>query len=116
VLVYSITLKESIEAAEQLFNHIMRIKEDYLDIPVVIVGNKQDLEEERMVSVEEGQGLANKCNRPVFEASAKTGYNVNEIFYSLVRDIRTWRTNNLQQPTPLLRKSTPKKKKGCLLF
>jgi GTPase SAR1 family protein len=50
---------------------------------VVLVGNKIDLEEERVVSLEEGQALAKKHGLPHFETSAKTNHNINEVFFCL---------------------------------
>ena len=51
-------------------------------MPLCLVGNKCDLEDKRKVSVEEGKNLASKLssNSSFFEASAKSGKNVNEIF------------------------------------
>ena len=53
------------------------------DVKVIIVANKIDLDEERKVTTEEGQLLAAKYNVTFFEASAKTGHNVNEIFQTM---------------------------------
>lgn len=39
--------------------------------PVVICGNKADMEDAREVSKEDGQALAQKLNCPFFETSAK---------------------------------------------
>jgi 50S ribosomal subunit-associated GTPase HflX len=52
-------------------------------IPVVLVGNKIDLEEERVVSLEEGRDLAKKHRLSHFETSAKTNHNINEVFFCL---------------------------------
>ena len=53
----------------------------------VLVGNKCDLDDNRVVSEEEGKKLADDYDMIFFEASAKTGKNINEIFYSLVTKI-----------------------------
>lgn len=50
---------------------------------MVIVGNKADLEEERMVGLAEGQALAARHKRPHYETSAKTNYNIDELFHCL---------------------------------
>lgn len=49
------------------------------DVPMVLVGNKCDLEEERVVGKEVGSGLANSFNCSFMETSAKTRTNVNDV-------------------------------------
>jgi len=99
VLVYSIPSRASFETAAKLRTHIARIKEDFTDIPLVLVGNKVDLEEERAVSYEEGKALADKWNAGFIEASAKTNKHVNEIFHELVRLINEFREKHPEKPT-----------------
>nr|XP_061803451.1 ras-related protein Rap-1A isoform X3 [Nerophis lumbriciformis] len=76
-------------------------------VPMILVGNKCDLEDERVVGKEQGQNLARQWSNCAFlETSAKSKINVNEIFYDLVRQIN--------RKTPMEKK--PKKKKGCTLL
>ena len=44
-----------------------------------------DLADERVVSTEEGKKYAETQGYPFFEASAKTGENLEEVFYTLIR-------------------------------
>ncbi len=53
-------------------------------VPMVLVANGCD-ESDPEVSTAEGQKLAESWGCPFFEASAKTGQNVNEVFYEAVR-------------------------------
>merc|ERR1712217_129602 len=112
VLAYSITSKTSFEGASKLRTHILRIKEDTDDIPIVLVGNKLDLDEERQVSTEEGSSLAQKFSCGFIEASAKTNTNIKEIFYELVRMMIKWR----QSHPELCQTEKKAKKGGCSLI
>lgn len=50
---------------------------------MILVGNKCDLEDERVVGKEQGQNLARQwCNCAFLESSAKSKINVNEVTYS----------------------------------
>ena len=75
---------------------MLRIKEDQPQIPIVLVGNKVDMEEERAVSTDSGKNLAEKWgNNTVFvETSAKSNINVTECFVELVRLINRWRESH----------------------
>ena len=79
IIVYDITNKES-------FNNIQNWIEDCKNqcpktIFFVLVGNKNDLEKERKVSFDEGKKFADSNDILFFESSAKTGNNVEDIFY-----------------------------------
>jgi len=52
----------------------------------VLIGNKCDIED-RKVSFDQGQKLASELNMQFFETSAKTNYNVDEIFLYLTQEI-----------------------------
>lgn len=54
---------------------------------LLLLGNKVDLPN-RTVTTKQGQELADKHNIPYIEASAKTRLNVEEAFFTLVREIR----------------------------
>ena len=56
------------------------------------MGNKRDLEARRQVATVEAVVLAVKLRlgEPFYEVSAKTGENVDQVFYSVVREIRRW--------------------------
>ena len=50
------------------------------NIPIVLVGNKRDLTEDRQVSEEEGYVLAKELQCAFLETSAKSGENVKDVF------------------------------------
>jgi GTPase SAR1 family protein len=66
----------------------MKIKED-TPSPVVLVGNKVDLEDERVVTTLEGEELAQSWGNDVlfFEASAKSNINITEQFHAIARAV-----------------------------
>lgn len=76
------------------------------DITIALVGNKYDLVEDdgddeeslRKVSAEEGRNLAEEEGLLFFETSAKTSYNVNEVFISIGAKIPAVVSLGDQQP------------------
>ncbi|RXG56148.1 Ras-related protein Rab-8A [Armadillidium vulgare] len=54
---------------------------------MILVGNKCDLEDERVVGKDQGASLAKTFQCSFLESSAKAKINVNEIFIDLVRQI-----------------------------
>ncbi|SCU86197.1 LAMI_0D00848g1_1 [Lachancea mirantina] len=87
LLAYSVTSRNSFDELMTYYQQIMRVKDvDY--VPVFVVGNKSDLEDERQVSFEEGANLAKQFNAPFLETSAKQAINVEDAFYGLVRLVR----------------------------
>ncbi|CAN3356228.1 ras-related protein Rsr1p [Diutina catenulata] len=87
LLVYSINSRNSLEELAAFYEQILRVK-DADSVPVLVVGNKCDLEIERQVSFEEGQALAKRFGCKFLETSAKQRINVEEAFFDLVRSIR----------------------------
>uniref|UniRef100_A0A6B2LN33 Uncharacterized protein n=1 Tax=Arcella intermedia TaxID=1963864 RepID=A0A6B2LN33_9EUKA len=78
ILVYSITDKSTFNVLQEIHSEIVRIKECHP--PLIIVGNKVDLEESRAVSKESGEALAAELSGVFMETSAKTPTNVIELF------------------------------------
>ena len=79
VLVYSITAQSTFNDLQDLREQILRVK-DTDDVPMILVGNKCDLEEERVVGKDQGPNLARSFNNCAFlESSAKAKINVNEV-------------------------------------
>lgn len=85
--VYSITNRGSFEELKSFREQILRVK-DADHVPMVIVGNKVDLESERQVSQDDGRDLAASFKCPWMETSAKARIRCDDSFYELVREIR----------------------------
>ncbi|RKP37154.1 ras family-domain-containing protein [Dimargaris cristalligena] len=90
ILVYSISSRTSFDEIRLLADQLLRVK-DVTQAPLVIVGNKCDLEDQREVTTEEGRQLATEYQAMFLESSAKTRTNVDEAFYQAVRQIRHYR-------------------------
>jgi len=87
LLVYNITNKATYDEVSILHDKILRTK-DQAKVPIVLVGNKADLKDQRQVAYEQGQNLAKEWGCPFFETSAKIKLNNEACFYELVREIR----------------------------
>lgn len=87
--VYSITSRTSFDELSTFYQQILRVK-DSDSFPTLIAANKCDLESERVVSVAEGRELAKTFGCKFLETSAKARINVDEAFYTLVREIRRY--------------------------
>ena len=110
ILIYDITNEFSYENIYGWMDNIYQVKGK--DFPVILIGNKCDKDEERVVSKEKGEEMAKKYNITFFEASNKMGTNIEEAGLKLINKIVE---NNIRvtQETLKLRKSKLKKKKFC---
>jgi GTPase KRas protein len=120
LVVYSIIVRQTFNEVVAYRQHIQRIKEAD-DTPIVIVGNKCDLEEKREVAVSEGRDLATNYGVPFFETSALTSLNIEEAFLALVRAVRRHRNggDKLSGSKSSVRargSNSPKTKRACILF
>ncbi|CDH52221.1 ras-like protein [Lichtheimia corymbifera JMRC:FSU:9682] len=97
ILVYSVTSRLSFDEISTFYQQVCRVK-DRDHFPMVLVGNKCDLESERQVSRLEGHDLARQFRCPFAETSAKMRINVDETFHNVVREIR--RMNKEQEAGP----------------
>ncbi len=87
LLVFSIANINSFYELSELREQIIRIKEDD-DIPIVVVGNKCDMEEDRVVTRARAFQLAQQFgSKPYYETSARRRINVDEAFVNLSRQI-----------------------------
>ncbi|MHA1669951.1 MAG: Rab family GTPase [Promethearchaeota archaeon] len=80
-IVYDLTKRSTFENIKTWYQELTEFIER--DIPVILVGNKLDLKEQRVVSREEGLELANNLSPDgvsYIETSAKSGENVGDAF------------------------------------
>lgn len=86
LLVFSIVSRTSLAELAQLREEIIRIKDDESP-PIVIVGNKADLEDQRAVERAKAFAISQRWGLPYYEASARTRTNVDEVFIDLCRQM-----------------------------
>jgi len=89
-LIYSITNAISFTEIEKIRDGIVKAKGN-TSVPMVLVGNKKDLESKREVTTVKGKLAAKEWDCAFLESSAKTDSNIREIFHSLID--QTWEKN-----------------------
>ena len=117
ILMYDITNRESFERLNMWLNII---KEMANDIPIILVGNKIDEENNeengRIIEYSEGEGFGKKNGFQFIEASGLDGTNVDKVFYNIseiiLKNLRSdsacTRGNSLDSPV------NNEKKKKCI--
>ena len=87
IIMYDITSKSSFENVKRWISSIRENTSDKM--PIVIVGNKLDLEANRQVLAEKGKALAEEyqISEHFYEASAKDNLNVREAFFDLTKEV-----------------------------
>uniref|UniRef100_A0AC35UCR2 Ras-like protein n=1 Tax=Rhabditophanes sp. KR3021 TaxID=114890 RepID=A0AC35UCR2_9BILA len=88
VCVFSLTDRESYDATVEFREQILRVKNTDATIPIILVGNKSDLTEERAIDIAQIKQRAEQWNCPYIETSAKLRNNCDKIFYDLMREIK----------------------------
>jgi len=121
LLVYDISSKASFEHLPEWIRDLANIKLD--EVIFALVGNKNDLEDKREVTTDEGLKYAEENNYIFEEISAKTGNGFSELFYKKIFEkIRVKFRPAGQQPSPEVKEvkfnieqeeKKPEKKKGC---
>ncbi len=86
LLVYSIVSEASFKDVMEMYEALQRCRCENMP-PMILVGNKSDLEDMRMVARQTGYDKAMNIGAAFCETSAKTGENVNEVFVQLVRAV-----------------------------
>ena len=85
LLLYDITKQSSFNNIREW---IQDIREEVSPKAIIfLIGNKIDLADQRKISKEKGIELAEEYKLPFFEASAKSGENVDEVFKALYKKI-----------------------------
>ena len=86
LIVYDITNKLSFKNVE---NWIKTAKEEInkKNIPIYLIGNKSDLEDEREITTKHGENLAERYKIKFYETSCKTGKNIEKCFQDIANEM-----------------------------
>ena len=85
LLLYNITDRDSFDSLNSFLIEIR--KNAKKDISIILVGTNCDLEDERIVTYQEGKDFATKNGMKFIEVSAKNNINIKEAFNILLEDI-----------------------------
>ena len=119
LLIYDVTDKDSFK---NLSNWLIEIeKNSSKNVLKVLIGNKTDLEEKRVISYNQAKEFADSYGLKYIETSAKKNLNVNEAFETLGRELMaasddkriTKQKQNKKVTVSNAQDLTPEQKKGC---
>ena len=119
IYVYDITNQQSFNHIETWIKSTKEITDDNIKL---IIGNKCDLESQRIISPEQGIQLAKEYDTLFYEVSAKENININESIYKISEKIKNKLDNiecnslQKQQPINVDIKPSTKKKSFCQLI
>lgn len=114
--VFSLVDRESFAGVSEIRDSVLRVKVDERT-PLILVGNKSDLQESREVSQVEAESTASSWGVPYVETSAKTKLNVDKIYYDLMTMIQQRKENMVgQSPGQTSKKGGKKKGRKCTIL
>lgn len=88
MIVYDITSQDSFNHVREWMSNIDHHCDNDRNAPhKVLIGNKSDLEEKRVITEKDGLVLAQKNHFEFIEVSAKTGTNIEKVFHDLALEI-----------------------------
>ncbi|XP_072986749.1 ras-related protein RABE1c-like [Typha latifolia] len=99
LLVYDVTDESSFNNIRNWIRNIEQHASD--NVNKILVGNKADMDEsKRAVPTSRGQMLADEYGIKFFETSAKTNLNVEQVFFTIARDIKQRLTESDSKTEP----------------
>ena len=85
-LTYDVTREETFANLSDWLNEIRQHASE--DVRIYLIGNKSEMEDQREVTLQRATDFAtDKKLHKVFETSAKTGFNVEEVFASVAKEL-----------------------------
>ncbi|XP_019616789.1 PREDICTED: ras-related protein Rab-37-like isoform X1 [Branchiostoma belcheri] len=96
LLLYDVTNKTSFDNIRAWLSEIHEYAQQ--DVVIMLLGNKADMQAERVVKREEGEKLARDFGIAFMETSAKTGLNVELAFMAVAKDLKSRKTRKPNDP------------------
>jgi len=97
IMVYDVTSSESFDHVEEWLSEVDRYAS--ANTSKLLVGNKADLVEEKVVPEEDAQKFAEGIGIPFLETSARTATNVDTAFLTMARELIKIKENDTGGPT-----------------
>ncbi|CAG8621647.1 6573_t:CDS:1, partial [Scutellospora calospora] len=111
VLLYLISSRPTFERVYRFYDQVLRVH-DTEDVPIILVGNKSDKTREREISKED-MNMARRLKCEFIETSARTGINVDRVFYNVTRIIM--QSKESEMDTQEWETTKTKKVQNCLI-
>ena len=114
IIVFDVTNQESFENAKQKWYKEITRYCNLEDVAIILIGNKIDLKDSRVVEFQIAKEFAEEVNILYFETSTKHDIDVNEAFYGILRQI----SNDpvFSNETPQIPPINANKKSQCVCF
>ena len=101
--IFDITDRSSLKYVENYLHDIVERDDINKGVAKILIGNKCDLSEQRVVSTKEARTFAKEWNMQYFETSAKSGHSVHESVLAMLKKMVLTHekkvTNELNVPT-----------------
>ncbi|XP_036405572.1 ras-related protein Rab-37-like isoform X2 [Megalops cyprinoides] len=116
LLLYDITSKSSFDNIRAWLTEIHEYAQK--DVVIMLLGNKSDMANERVIKREEGEKLAREYGVPFMETSAKTGVNVELAFLAVAKELKHRAVHQPNEPKFQIHDyiESQKEKSSCCSF
>mmetsp|Transcript_6496 Transcript_6496/g.8662 ORF Transcript_6496/g.8662 Transcript_6496/m.8662 type:complete len:200 (-) Transcript_6496:164-763(-) len=110
IVVYDVTDNVTFTNVKQWLEEISRYASQ--TVAKLLVGNKSDLDSDRVVSYQVAKDFADESQLAFIETSAKTGDNVKEAFVQMVREVNKTRPDDPPSPSIIITTVPRKERRG----
>ena len=97
LLIFDLTKKSTFDKLNFWLEDLRENSDNIDNLYIHLIGNKNDLEEQRAISFEEATNFAKKNKLPYMEVSAKTGKNIRNLFDEVIKGAMIKMINNLKE-------------------